>query len=985
MSMVSVGSWTVHFLDEGATSPVQMAVAEPLAGALARAAEVNAGKDEFDLSFSSLFIGVLASEDTLGTLLRSYFEHAQVDSAGLSERRHTDFAGLAAKPAPMDRLSKPLLRTASARSALTEAERVCRDASGPEQLVDLRHLIAAYIALPNYHDEDFRTLRINRPAWAREFSLQAQELYPSEFEFWSAFAERAFPGWSPTEEAPADSDAAASTLYGFAPDVYSERDLLGIEREVNGLASLIASHKTSVPLSIGLFGKWGSGKTFFIRHLQRRIRELCTKAGESGKPQAEVAYFKHVAQIEFNAWHYSEGTLIASLVEHILQNLRTTDDESDERVTARRELILSSLIEGRQQEDAADDRVKAAQDKVDAKQIEIDGLKDKQQDERKKIADNISAWAVLDTARTAVSLDPATDAAARAALRKLGITEVGGAARDLQATLGRARDELAGIGGVLLPLIRGDEQRKRVLWLLFVIAVPIAAGAVLYELLRTQSTLLATLGGWASSVTAFLTLGKKWLDDQLSWVTARRRELEQAKSVVDDAVERQTRNLQARQARDLAEQFEELERLRAEHAAALRERDERARERGELETALARTSSTYLLNEFIMDRASAKDYRQLLGFMALVRRDFDKLSRLIERSNRRLLDGGDGASAGEPDPGLNRIVLYIDDLDRCPEDRVAEVLRAVHLLLAFPLFVVVVAVDSRWLTRCLMERYPKIFGASESGSEASATPMDYLEKIFQIPLWLRHLSATQRVDMVRALLRDGSGEAKTQKGEGVPLEAAPVTSDAPKVGRDVPTGQTAQHEAQEPDPGRAQQAAVPVNVQAVQPIQINLNPPGLAITDREWTFIEHLGPILSHTPRVLKRFANTYRLVKGGLPDDEVRRFVSDRPEAPYRLCLFQLAVLVSMPSFVPSYLGMMRGLMGEEKKTLWQWHADLSLLVFHNDLPKPPYYREEDHGRWALLHSHLQDTAAFEWRDCPVRTFAEWAPRVARYTFTPE
>ncbi len=41
-------------------------------------------------------------------------------------------------------------------------------------------------------------------------------------------------------------------------------------------------------------------------------------------------------------------------------------------------------------------------------------------------------------------------------------------------------------------------------------------------------------------------------------------------------------------------------------------------------------------------------------------------------------------------PRIDRIVLYIDDLDRCPEVKVVEVLQAVHLLLAYPLFVVVV-------------------------------------------------------------------------------------------------------------------------------------------------------------------------------------------------------------------------------------------------------------------------------------------------------
>jgi hypothetical protein len=59
-------------------------------------------------------------------------------------------------------------------------------------------------------------------------------------------------------------------------------------------------------------------------------------------------------------------------------------------------------------------------------------------------------------------------------------------------------------------------------------------------------------------------------------------------------------------------------------------------------------------------------------------------------SNRATADHFDD---GRPPPTLSRIVLYIDDLDRCPEKLVVEVLRAVHLLLAFDLFVCVVAVD----------------------------------------------------------------------------------------------------------------------------------------------------------------------------------------------------------------------------------------------------------------------------------------------------
>src|SRR5439155_18123718 len=97
-------------------------------------------------------------------------------------------------------------------------------------------------------------------------------------------------------------------------------------------------------------------------------------------------------------------------------------------------------------------------------------------------------------------------------------------------------------------------------------------------------------------------------------------------------------------------------------------------------------------------------------------------------------------------------VLYIDDLDRCPDAKVIEVLQAVHLLLAFPLFVVVVAVDSRWLAHALQSRYPALAGPPSTNGRAGAQPDDYLEKIFQVPFWVQDLGDASRSRIVHGLL-----------------------------------------------------------------------------------------------------------------------------------------------------------------------------------------------------------------------------------------
>src|SRR5205814_8560492 len=103
-------------------------------------------------------------------------------------------------------------------------------------------------------------------------------------------------------------------------------------------------------------------------------------------------------------------------------------------------------------------------------------------------------------------------------------------------------------------------------------------------------------------------------------------------------------------------------------------------------------------------------------------------------------------SAQELDlPQIDRIILYIDDLDRCPEDKVFAVLQAVHLLLAFPLFVVVVGVDPRWLLHSLKRNVQAFEDESTQADEMQdeedmhweSTPLNYLDKIFQIPFTLR--------------------------------------------------------------------------------------------------------------------------------------------------------------------------------------------------------------------------------------------------------
>src|ERR1044071_2383140 len=67
------------------------------------------------------------------------------------------------------------------------------------------------------------------------------------------------------------------------------------------------------PIALGLFGHWGSGKTFFMGLMSDRLDYLAKHGG--------AGYVRRVVQIDFNAWHYHDTNLWASLAMRIFEGL----------------------------------------------------------------------------------------------------------------------------------------------------------------------------------------------------------------------------------------------------------------------------------------------------------------------------------------------------------------------------------------------------------------------------------------------------------------------------------------------------------------------------------------------------------------------------------------------------------------------------------------------------------------------------------------
>ncbi|MEU5264668.1 P-loop NTPase fold protein [Amycolatopsis sp. NPDC021455] len=353
------------------------------------------------------------------------------------------------------------------------------------------------------------------------------------------------------------------------------------------------------------------------------------------------------------------------------------------------------------------------------------------------------------------------------------------------------------------------------------------------------------------------------------------------------------------------------------------------------ELELDRIAPDRRLTSLLADLADSARYEAFRGLVGRIHRDLRQLDQALVEA-RKAWKADIGA------PPLERIVLYVDDLDRCPPDRVMDVLQAVNLLLTMDLFMVVVAVDPRWLTASIRKHVTTSFATDIAVDEKPVAPLEYLDKIFHIPFAIRpmgnHAGRYMR-DLLPASLDLPNGKSKDEP----PLVAAvePTEEDV-SVSTDPDEREQPSAQAEDPSPDGA--SAIPEGGNEVDDAE--LDPEQLLITMAEQDFLAELSGFLP-TPRSVKKFSNLYRLLRLSVPSNQIGEFAlhAHRPAA------VLLAVLVREPE--------------EAKEVLQQVHA----------LP-------DDGDVVAALASVLPIDGLVELRDARVTDYKKWAKRVARFGF---
>ena len=318
---------TLTFYDDQDGVETQERLTPELAALVAYAdawARQERRKDPATVTFSSTLAAMVAGDHPLSQWLR--LRLALRGTAAEAVTKGRAFQGL---ELPAGRLTT----TYSFRRALVKAKEVAAN-----RLLDVKHLMAAFPVVKAYHSGDFLRFRIDRRALCLALADHLQQTEPAtEREDWVAYA----------------AQAPEVLLPRYRPDLPAGADLLGVGREVEAFAMLLASARTSMPLSIGVFGAWGSGKSYFMARLEERVSALA-RGGQSGGP-----YLQHIAHVRFNAWHYSEGDVVASLVDQIFRNLRYGPEDSALELSSRRAAAVGQVA-------AADAEVRDMQRRAEA-------------------------------------------------------------------------------------------------------------------------------------------------------------------------------------------------------------------------------------------------------------------------------------------------------------------------------------------------------------------------------------------------------------------------------------------------------------------------------------------------------------------------------------------------------------------------------------------------------------------------------------------
>src|SRR5882762_891739 len=633
------------------------------------------------------------------------------------------------------------------------------------------------------------------------------------------------------------ADRTQMRSQSFANDLPAGQDLLNVEAEAILLRDL------EPPLVVGVLGGWGSGKSF-VMHLMREriseIRALPIEDKEMAWPEDRAKRFPYVGHpyvITFDAWTYANADLWASL-------MQTVFGELSRQLTLEAQLKdagANPLLGGNVWKALAlmNDPERTAI--LEAAKTDKDGGFLKGLPKNGELSDTLWTWlgklkneqtTKLETARnkrfeTEAQLAQARQQLDAALARRLAEetrraawrTVAAQAGAVLRAALRRLAPEAEAFGPKDSDQLK--DARNQVLFV-----ERLWSGPRLQVLAFAAFIALAGAGAWLATREHAATY--KWLTVAVAAAGTLWRTLKRWEGWFANLSNDYQRQQQAEVAKIPSRRDAILAELPETKAVATLERDARVQRAEEVawEERIGTPAGFVSLAEFVQTRLDASSYESKLGLMHQVQKDIASLSDCLVVYDQD--EKGPDKRLFFP-RGPARVILFIDDLDRCPPEQVVAVLEAVQLLVKTRLFVVVLAMDVRYVTRALEKRYEKILWR-----HGDPSGLDYIEKIVQIPYRVRPIDANAFAPFVRSQMHV--------------TPRRPVVTGLPGAAHDLPEGNAPPPPPPPPPP--ADGGDLPLTTKVLE------------FSPEEYDIVRDCCALVELSPRSVKRVVNVYKLLK---------------------------------------------------------------------------------------------------------------------------
>ena len=581
----------------------------------------------------------------------------------------------------------------------------------------------------------------------------------------------------------------------FRNDTAQDEDLLNLKDEINALTEMLLMRDLTPPVAVGILGGWGGGKSYMMHLMQKHMVEIRSrgldpveawgfKNKDDKNPDSSRLnrYVGHIYQIKFDAWTYAKSNLWASLMqtiffeldrqislEHQIDSALKRANPKTTPLDSQNGTIWQALYEVSDEdcewflknvltEQAFNEWEKLSKENSSSEKLwELFGnsqkdaianletlkstLQKTKEDLQKKPVEILN-----NQLKRKAFFDTASQKAIAILQKRLGKNFTDEIKKDLKQKLTRIEDTTTDLNQ-FYDLVKDDietvfEKKETQIdiqfikeftaknYLFILICLSLIFLAILIPLALAQwvtNNLIAQIISATTPLIAAIPFAK-------TTIQRGRKLYNQIKLEVSDFTHKLENNIQNQIDSDkdllaLKTKITELEKEVKNKSADL-------------------PTNTYAsIADFVKDRVQKGGYQEHLGMMHQVKEDLSMLSkRLLPPPADSKEYTTKVKQLAEVFPrGSARVVLYIDDLDRCPPKTVVEVLEAIQLLVKNPLFIAVLAIDERYISRALADHYKGVLPLKGRPSAS-----DYLEKIIQIPYRIRPISEQALRQYLRA-------------------------------------------------------------------------------------------------------------------------------------------------------------------------------------------------------------------------------------------